>query len=118
MIGSPPRGKPVHSLQVTIGNCFDELRGRGVVRHRPHHADARVRFGQGDQLVEPGVGDHGVVIQQNEIFTTRYLDSLIASGGKATIFRIADDLDTKLSRVAHPRKIIRSAVGRSVVYRD
>ena len=39
MLVAPPPGEGVHPVEVAIGHILDQLRRRGVIRHRPDQAD-------------------------------------------------------------------------------
>ena len=39
---APPPGERVHRVEVAIGHVLDQLRRRGVIRHRPDQADRRL----------------------------------------------------------------------------
>ena len=48
---------------------------------------AGVGVGQRDELVEPGVGDDGVVVEQDEVVAPRGGQPLVAGGGEAAVRR-------------------------------
>ena len=50
MLVAPPPGERVHLVQVAIRHILDQLRRRGVVRHRPDQADP---LGAPDSGVRP-----------------------------------------------------------------
>jgi zinc-finger binding domain of transposase IS66 len=43
MLIAPPPCKPAHFIQIPIGHILNQLRRRGIIRHRPNQPDPRAR---------------------------------------------------------------------------
>ena len=115
---SPRRGKGRHLVQVCIGNVLDKLWVHGGVGHRPRQADTWIGLGECHELVEPTIGDNGVVVKEHEKVAERGGQALVDRGGITAIGRIAHDSNRNGRRVLNPGQIDRGAVSRAVVDHD
>ncbi len=80
----------LHTPVRCVRTCAPRTRWGGSLRLRCGVATCQA---QSDELVEPGVGDDRVVIQQDEEIAPRGLQPLVDGGREAAVLGIGDDRD-------------------------
>src|SRR5256885_2356338 len=78
LVAQPPR-EGMHLIHVLVRHALDQLRRRRIIRHRPDEADRGIRLelAERDELIEPAIGEHSVVVQQDEVSPPRDLQALV-----------------------------------------
>ena len=102
-----------------VGDRFDELRRGGVVRHGAGHADGGGHGDEAEELVEPAVGDDGVVVEQDDVFAASAGDRFLDGVGNVEIGAGADDFNAQVRQAGgEPFEILGGAVERADVNED
>jgi len=93
-----------------VGDGLDELRRGGVIAHRAHHADRRRKGRQADELVEPAVGHHRVVVEEDQVLPLGPVNGLLDGVRNAEIGGGADDLHPRPCGRGYPGEVLHRAV--------
>jgi hypothetical protein len=73
---------------------------------------------EGGELIEPGVGDHDVVVEKKHVFAARQLQPLINGGRKSAIGGIGNHRDRHGRRILHAAQIRARAISRAIIDDD
>ncbi len=75
-------------------------------------------FGQGDELIEPEIGDDRVVIEEDEVFAAGVLQALVDRRGEPDILGVGDHRDRHARGVLHAGQVGGRIVGRAIIDDD
>src|SRR5271157_1865862 len=140
MLLAPRPRKRVHLFQAGKRHVLHQLRWRGKVRHRPDRANSypicipassfpfrifrvfrgyiRIHLRQSDELIQPPVGRHDVVIQQDQVVSLRDLQALVDRGRKAEVLYVAHDRHLRRGDIMDPDEIDPRPIRRAIIDDD